>query len=173
MIADFQLLWAKREPANEKPLEPYLGPERYRLLYPAGSLLKAGAMIVGGSDWDVSSYNPFCAFQTAVTRRGGKGQKPLNIDREIPLTTAVDAYTINAAFALKQEATTGSLEVGKRADLVVLDRDIFESIPIPLPIRRCLRPIWMDGLSIALQRTERRECRDATKHNVRDYAQRI
>ena len=41
------------------------------------------------------------------------------------LTTAVDAYTINAAFAMKQEATTGSLEVGKRADLVVLDRDIF------------------------------------------------
>ena len=129
VIADFQLLWAKREPANEKPLEPYLGPDRYRYLYPAGSLLKAGAMIVGGSDWDVSSYNPFCAFQTAVTRSGGRGQKPLNIDEKIPLATAVDAYTINAAFAMKQDATTGSLEVGKRADLVVLDRDIFTVDP--------------------------------------------
>src|SRR6478752_10526996 len=97
VIADFQLLWAKREPANEKPLEPYLGRKRYSRLYPAGSLLKEGAIIVGGSDWDVSSYNPFCAFQTAVTRRGGKGQKALNIDEKIPLTTAVDAYTINAA----------------------------------------------------------------------------
>jgi predicted amidohydrolase YtcJ len=131
VIADMQLLWAKREPANEKPLEPYLGPDRYRYLYPAGSLLKAGAMIAGGSDWDVSSYNPFCAFQTAVTRRGGKGQEqePLNSDEKIPLRAAVDAYTINAAFALKQDATTGSLEVGKRADLVVLDRDIFTIDP--------------------------------------------
>jgi predicted amidohydrolase YtcJ len=100
------------------------------------AMLKAGAMIVGGSDWDVSSYNPFCAFQTAVTRRGEKnqeqergekeqGKEPLNIEEKISLNTAVDAYTINAAFALKQEATTGSLEVGKRADLIVLDRDIF------------------------------------------------
>ena len=82
VIADFQLYWARREPESEG-LEPYLGPERFLLLYPAGSLLKAGAMIVGGSDWDVSSYNPFEAFQTAVTRSGGKGQKPLNIDEKI------------------------------------------------------------------------------------------
>jgi predicted amidohydrolase YtcJ len=129
VIADFQLLWARREPATEGPLEPYLGPDRYRYLYPAGSLHAAGAMIVGGSDWDVSSYNPFRAFQTAVTRTGGKGQKPLNIDERLPLTTAVDAYTINAAFAMKQDATTGSLEVGKRADLVVLDRDVFSVDP--------------------------------------------
>ena len=129
MIADFQLEWAKREPATEGPLEPYLGPDRYRYLYPAGSLHAAGAMIVGGSDWDVSSYNPFRAFQTSVTRTGGKGQKPLNIDERIPLTTVVDAYTINAAFAMKQDATTGSLEVGKRADLVMLDRDIFSVDP--------------------------------------------
>jgi predicted amidohydrolase YtcJ len=71
VIADFQLEWAKREPATEGPLEPYLGPERYRYVYPAGSLHKAGATIIGGSDWDVSSYNPFRAFQTGVTRSGG------------------------------------------------------------------------------------------------------
>jgi predicted amidohydrolase YtcJ len=134
-------------------LEPYLRPDRYRHLYPAGRLHAAGGMIVGGSDWDVSSYNPFCAFQTAVTRIGRKGQKPLNIEERIPLTTAVDAYTINAAYAMKQDKTTGSLEVGKRADLVVLDRNIFTvDDPIPLAIRRCLRPTWMDGLYI--QRTE-------------------
>jgi predicted amidohydrolase YtcJ len=127
VIADFQFYWARREPANEGPLEPYLGPDRYSRLYPAGSLLRAGATIVGGSDWEVSSYNPFRAFQTAVTRAGGKGQeqKPLNSDEAIPLEAAVHAYTINAAFALKQESTTGSLEVGKRADLIVVDRDIF------------------------------------------------
>jgi predicted amidohydrolase YtcJ len=144
VIADFQLLWAQREPATEGPLEPYLGPDRYRHLYPAGSLHAAGAMIVGGSDWDVSSYNPFRAFQTAVTRTGGKGQKPLNFHERIPLTTAVDAYTINAAFAMKQEATIGSLEVGKRADLVVLDRDIFSVDPYTIADTMVLAT-YLDG----------------------------
>jgi predicted amidohydrolase YtcJ len=144
VIADFQLLWAKREPANEEPLKPYIGDARYSRLYPAGSLLKAGATIVGGSDWDVSSYNPFRAFQTAVTRSGGKGQEPLNFDERIPLTTAVDAYTINAAFALKQDTTTGSLEVGKRADLVVLDRDIFSVDPHTIGDTKVLAT-YLDG----------------------------
>ena len=77
VIADFQLEWGRREPSTEGPLEAYLGPERYRYLYPAGSLHRAGATIIGGSDWDVSTYNPFRAFQVAVTRAGGPGQKPL------------------------------------------------------------------------------------------------
>ena len=144
VLADFQLEWAKREPATEGPLEPYLGPERYRYVYPAGSLHKAGATIIGGSDWDISSYNPFRAFQTAVTRAGGKGQRPLNIEEHIPLQTAIDAYTINAAYAMKQDATTGSLEVGKRADLVVLDRDILTIDPETIQETKVLAT-YLDG----------------------------
>ena len=120
VIADFQLEWAKREPATEGPLEPFLGPDRYRYLYPAGSLHKAGAMIIGGSDWDVSSYNPFGVSNRCHALRRQRAA-PLNIDERIPLETAIDAYTINAAYAMKQDKTTGSLEAGKRADLVVLD----------------------------------------------------
>ena len=144
VIADFQLEWAKREPATEGPLEPYLGPERYRYVYPAGSLHKAGATIIGGSDWDISSYNPFRAFQTAVTRAGGKEQRPLNFEERIPLQTAIDAYTINAAYAMKQDATTGSLEVGKRADLVVLDRDILTIDPETIQDTKVLAT-YLDG----------------------------
>lgn len=144
VIADFQLFWAKREPATEGPLEPYLGPDRYRYLYPAGSLHEAGAMIIGGSDWDISSYDPFRGFQTAVTRAGGKGQKPLNIDERIPLQTAIDAYTINAAYAMKQDKITGSLEVGKRADLVVLDRDILTTDPETIEDTKVLAT-YLDG----------------------------
>jgi predicted amidohydrolase YtcJ len=143
VIADFQLEWAKLEPATEGPLKPYLGPERYRYLYPAGSLHQAGATIIGGSDWDISSYNPFRAFQTAVTR-AGKGQRPLNIEERIPLETAIDAYTINAAYAMKQDATTGSLEVGKRADLVVLDRDILTVDPETIQDTQVLAT-YLDG----------------------------
>jgi predicted amidohydrolase YtcJ len=129
VIADMQLEWARREPATEGPLEPYLGPERYKYVYPAGSLYRAGATIAGGSDWDISSFNPLRAMQVAVTRALGKGAAPLNLDERIPLETAIDAYTINAAYAMKQEKTTGSLEVGKRADLAVLDRDILTVDP--------------------------------------------
>jgi hypothetical protein len=55
---------------------------------------------------------------------GKDSYEPLNIDERISIGTAIDAYTINAAFAMKQDATTGSLEVGKGADFVILDRDI-------------------------------------------------
>jgi predicted amidohydrolase YtcJ len=144
VMADMQLEWAKREPATEGPIEPYLGPERYRYLYPAGSLHRAGATIIGGSDWDVSSYNPFRAFQTAVTRSGGKGQRPLNIEERIPLETAIDAYTINAAYAMKQDKTTGSLEVGKRADLVLVDRDILTIDPDTIQETKVLAT-YLDG----------------------------
>jgi predicted amidohydrolase YtcJ len=144
VMADMQLEWAKREPATEGPLEPYLGPERYRYLYPAGSLHRAGATIIGGSDWDISSYNPFRAFQTAVTRAGGKGQRRLNIEERIPLETAIDAYTINAAYAMKQDKTTGSLEVGKRADLVVVDRDILTIDPDTIQETKVLAT-YLDG----------------------------
>jgi len=144
VIADMQLEWARREPATEGPLEPYLGPERYRYLYPAGSLHRAGATIAGGSDWDISTFNPFRAMQVAVTRAGGKGQRPLNIDESIPLTTAIDAYTINAAYAMKQDKTTGSLEVGKRADLAVLDRDILTIDPDTIGDTKVLAT-YLDG----------------------------
>jgi predicted amidohydrolase YtcJ len=143
VIADFQLEWGRREPSTEG-LEAYLGPERYRYLYPAGSLHRADATIIGGSDWDVSTYNPFRAFQVAVTRAGGPGQKPLNIDERIPLETAIDAYTINAAYAMKQDKITGSLEVGKRADLVVLERDILTTDPETIEDTKVLAT-YLDG----------------------------
>ncbi len=157
VIADFQLEWAKREPATEGPLEPYLGPERYQYVYPAGRLHKAGAMIAGGSDWDISSFNPFRAIQTGITRTGGKGQKPLNIDEKIPLETAIDAYTINAAFAMKQDKITGSLEVGKRADLVVIDRDILTIDPETIDQTKVLATYLDGNLVYAAEKDQARQ----------------
>jgi predicted amidohydrolase YtcJ len=144
VIADFQLEWGRREPSTEGPIEPYLGLDRYRFLDPTGSLYKAHATIIGGSDWDISTYNPFRAFQVAVTRAGGPRQKPLNIDERIPLETAIDAYTINAAYAMKHDKITGSLEEGKRADLVVLDRDILTTDPETIEDTKVLAT-YLDG----------------------------
>jgi predicted amidohydrolase YtcJ len=145
VIANFQLQWATWDPSYiGKATLPYLGPERSRYLYPARSLLDAGARIAGGSDWGVSTFNAFEAMQHAVTRSEGRGAKPLLPEQSVPLTVMVDAYTINAAYALRQEHTTGTLEAGKRADFIVLDRDIFAIDPFELHATRVLAT-YLDG----------------------------
>lgn len=147
VIANFQLLWAERDPYITEATLPYIGPERARYLYPARSLLDAGALIAGGSDWDVSSFDPFEAMEHAITRCEARGREPLLPEQSIPLQAIVDAYTINAAFALKQERTTGSIERGKRADFIVLDRDIFALDPFDLHETRVLLT-FLDGRQV-------------------------
>lgn len=131
IIANFQSLWAYADTYITELTEPGLGPERSRWLYPIGSVMRSGAMIAGGSDWSVSSMNPLDAIQVAVTRRGvddstGSAWIPQEI---VDLPTMLAAYTINGAYVNHQENETGSIEVGKAADLIVLDRNLFE-IPV-------------------------------------------
>ncbi|MBV9695996.1 MAG: amidohydrolase [Gammaproteobacteria bacterium] len=144
VIANFQLLWAESDSYVTDATIPYIGPERSRHLYPARSLLDAGAMIAGGSDWGVSSYDPFEAMEHAITRCEARGKPPLLPEQSVPLQVMVDAYTINAAYALKQERSTGSIEPGKRADFIVLDRDIFALDPFELHDTRVLQT-YLDG----------------------------
>jgi predicted amidohydrolase YtcJ len=147
IIANFQLLWAMRDPYIVKATLPYLGPRRSQYIYPARSLRDAGALIVGGSDWGVSSFNAFEAMERAITRREAHGSQPLLPEQGISIQDIVDAYTINAAFALKQEHTTGSLEPGKRGDFIVLDRDIFAIDPFDLHATRVLAT-YLDGREV-------------------------
>jgi predicted amidohydrolase YtcJ len=107
---------------------PFLGEERMKLMYPIKSIQEAGGMIAFGSDWFVSTPNPFPQMETAVTRQGATGilKEPLLIEESIDLESAIDAFTINAAFVNNLEKETGSIEVGKYADLVVLDQNLFE-----------------------------------------------
>jgi len=148
VIANFQLQWATFDPSYiAQATLPYLGPDRSRYLYPARSLLDAGARIAGGSDWGVSTFNPFEAMEHAVTRSLGRGAQPLLPEQSVPLSVMVDAYTLNAAYALRQEKTTGSLEPGKRADLIVVDRDIFAIDPFELHATRVLAT-YLDGREV-------------------------
>jgi predicted amidohydrolase YtcJ len=128
VIANFQPFWAQADEYITKLTEAVLGPKRSRWLYPIGSMAKTGAVIVGGSDWEVSTLNPLDAIQVALTRRGlTDGPGPAWIPEEVvDLPTMLAAYTINGAYGLFQENETVSLEVGKAADLVVLDRNLFE-----------------------------------------------
>ena len=128
VVANFQPLWAYADLYITKLTEPILGPERSRWLYPIGSVARSGAVIVGGSDWPVSSMNPLEAIQVGTTRRDlgdatGTSWLP---DELVDLPTMIAAYTVNGAYLSHQEKITGSLEVGKVADLIVLDRNLFE-----------------------------------------------
>ena len=146
IIANFQPLWAYDDPYIVDLTIPALGPTRSRWLYPIQSVLSAGAIVVGGSDWPVSSMNPLEAIQVAITRRApdagpGKGWIP---EERADLRAMLRAYTIQGAFARSADSSTGSLEVGKRADLVFLDHNLFELAPHDIAKARVLLTI-MDG----------------------------
>jgi predicted amidohydrolase YtcJ len=140
VIACFQPLWAQRDSDISEFTEPVLGPERSSRLYPLASVLKSGAVVSCGSDWPVTSINPLEAIQVAITRRaltGGPG--PAWIPEElVDLRTILACYTINGAYANFQERETGSIEVGKAADLAVLDRNLFETPPQEIHLTRVL-----------------------------------
>ncbi|MBI3653249.1 MAG: amidohydrolase [Acidobacteria bacterium] len=128
VIANFQPLWAYADPYITKLTEPFLGAERSRWLYPIGSVVKSGAVVVCGSDWSVSSLNPLDAMQVAVTRRGleeGEGAA-WHQEELVDLPTVLAGYTINGAYVNFQEREVGSIEVGKAADVIVLERNLFE-----------------------------------------------
>jgi predicted amidohydrolase YtcJ len=128
VVANFQPLWAYADEYITDLTIPFLGPERSAHLYPIGSVQRSGATVAFGSDWSVSSPNPFEQMETAVTRLGALGEttEPFLPEEAITLPEAVAAFTINAAYTNRLEKDTGSIESGKRADLVVLDRNLFE-----------------------------------------------
>ncbi len=110
---------------------PRVGPDRIKWSYPIGSIQRSGATVAFSSDWFVSTPNPLIGIETAVTH-----VDPLTDEwhsylpgETIALDEAVAAYTINAAFLNSIDDMTGSVEVGKYADLIVLDQDLFK-IPI-------------------------------------------
>lgn len=128
VIANFQPLWAQADKYIVDMTLPVLGPERSRWLYPIRSVAQTGAVIACGSDWSVTSMNPLDAIQVAVTRRGPKEPPgPAWLPEEVvDLPLMLAGYTINGAYVNFEESETGSIEVGKAADLIVLDRNLFE-----------------------------------------------
>ena len=131
VVANFQPLWAYADSYIKELTVPFIGPERTEWLYPIGSVHRSGGMIAFGSDWSVSSPNPFFQIETAIRRMGppGENTEPFLPDERIDLPLALAAFTINAAYVNTSERDTGSVEVGKYADLIVLDRNLFDIRP--------------------------------------------
>lgn len=105
-----------------------VGAERTDQFYPVASVQRTGGLLVGGSDWDVTTLNPLYAIEGLVRRQDPdkKDGPELGTNERIDLETALAMYTRNAAWIMRQENLTGTLEAGKKADLVVLDRNLFK-----------------------------------------------
>ena len=148
VAANFQCLWCYPDIYIDYAVD-IVGEERVQQFYPVASLHKTGALVVGGSDWTVSSLNPLDAIETAVRRQNPfEDSGPvLGENEEIDLTAALDMYTRNAAYVMRLEEKTGSIEVGKRADLIVLDRNLFD-IPLTEINEARVLLTMMDGKTV-------------------------
>jgi len=130
-VLSFQ--WAKPAPDTVGALKDYLGPARYAAVEPQAVLADAGARIAYGSDWPVDPLDIPFALKVAVTRTAAADAGPeyagrLTAQPGMTRAAVLRAATLDAAWTLRQERTTGSLETGKFADLIVLDRKLL-SIP--------------------------------------------
>jgi predicted amidohydrolase YtcJ len=126
VVANIQPLWACPDPLIETLTRPHVG-ERADRLYPIGDVVRSGAVVAMGSDWPVSSPNVFEEMQVAVTRQvvgDGVDAPVLDSTQRITLAEAIAAFTRGSAY-VNHDDDAGSLQEGKRADLIVLDRNPF------------------------------------------------
>ena len=133
-VANAQPLWASYEPQMTELTIPFIGPERAGWQYPFGSLERSGAQLAFGSDWPVTSANPLLEIHVAVNRTapvalaeaGSRAVSETFLpDQALTLGSALRAFTMGSAYVNHLERDTGSIEVGKYADLAVIDRDLF------------------------------------------------
>jgi len=136
VTANIQALWATHHEQNDTLCVPFFGPQRAERQYPFGSIARTGGRLAAGSDWPVTTPDPWWAIHVAVHRTeppisGEAGwptsQVPMLPQEALSLRQALTAYTLGSAYVNGTDAETGSITVGKAADLVVLDRDPFES----------------------------------------------
>jgi predicted amidohydrolase YtcJ len=144
VVLDLQPAWLY---LDGRTLAEHFGYARLRYFQPLHSLFAAGVVAGGGSDHmqkigsfrSVNPYNPFLAMQTAITRRAKDSDRPLHPEEALTREEAIRFYTINNARLMFLEDKVGSLEPGKLADFVVLDRDILSCPPDTIRETQCLR----------------------------------
>jgi len=134
VVANAQALWACNDPQVLELTAPFVAPEALDVMYPFGSLVRSGATLAMGSDWPVSSPDPLAEIHVAVNRRMPPGyayggpdpnESPLLPEQAIDLPSALAGFTMGSAFVNHLDRITGSIEMGKRADLVVVSENLF------------------------------------------------
>ena len=151
VAANMQALWACLDAQMVDLTLPFLGEQRASWQYPFGDLHRAGARLVAGSDWPVSTPDPLAALHTAVNRTsygasGPEGHQPFLPEQQIDLTTAFEAYTSGSAWVNHRD-DAGVLAPGAVADLVVLDRDPFADNPGTIGATKVVST-WVEGVPV-------------------------
>jgi len=156
-LANMQPLWACHEPQMDELTIPFLGGELASWQYPFGDLARAGATLVGGSDWSVSSPDVLWGAHVAVNRvsppaelaEAGRTElpDPFLPQQRLTLAQVLAAYTSGSAFANHLDDVVGTVSIGKAADLVVLDRDPFSGDPLEIGATT-VRRTYVDGEAV-------------------------
>lgn len=135
VTANMSFQWAQQAPSTIDGTSDHLGAARFARMEPSGSIARAGGRVAYGSDWPVDPLDEFLALKVGVTRSGDP-QNPhsygpkyagrLNDDPALSREEVLRTITLNAAEQLKLDAVVGSVEVGKFADLIVLDKNFMQ-----------------------------------------------
>ena len=135
VTATMSFQWAQQAPSTVDGTSDHLGAERFERMEPSGSIAHAGGRVAFGSDWPVDPLDEFLALKVGVTRSGDptnphsygpKYAGRLNNDPAMSRAEVLRSITLNAAQQLKLDAVLGSVEVGKFADLIVLDKNFMQ-----------------------------------------------
>ncbi|MGF6139341.1 putative amidohydrolase YtcJ [Pseudomonas laurylsulfatiphila] len=135
VTATMSFQWAQQAPSTVDGTSDHLGAERFERMEPSGSIARAGGRVAFGSDWPVDPLDEFLALKVGVTRSGDPTNPHsygpqyagrLNSDPAMSRAEVLRSITLNAAQQLKLEAVLGSVEVGKFADLIVLDKNFMQ-----------------------------------------------
>lgn len=143
--------------------------ERGKYYWPIKDLLASGANVAIGSDWPsvAESMNPWPAIEAMVTRRDplSDSDETLWPEQAITLDQALKIFTLNGALAYRLEDTTGSIEVGKSADLIVLNQNLFE-VPIERASETAVLMTFFEG-NLVYSAAESRSLTSATRELLR------
>jgi predicted amidohydrolase YtcJ len=131
VIANFQPLWTYLDPMNKELILPRIGETRNNQQYQLRKVIDSGAQISFGSDWPITDFTPLVALAVPVHRQSPDRQPPQgwSIEQAITIEESMHFYTAAVAHQLFREADYGTLEVGKVADFIVLDRNPIETNP--------------------------------------------
>jgi predicted amidohydrolase YtcJ len=143
VVASMSSVWFQRDMWTVDATEGYVAPESLAEIYPAGRLVRSGAVLALGNDWPVTpAWVPWTAIEQATTREGRADPKRaiyagrLGEHNMVTFPQAVKAATIGVAYQMHREDEVGSIRVGKLADLIVVDRDLRPLFDVSRSLRR-------------------------------------
>jgi predicted amidohydrolase YtcJ len=135
VTANMSFQWAQQAPSTDDGTRDHLGADRFARMEPSGSISRAGGRVAYGSDWPVDPLDEFLALKIGVTRSGDplnphsygpKYAGRLNADPALSRADVLKTITMNAAEQLRLDSVVGSIEVGKFADVIVLDKNFMQ-----------------------------------------------